>query len=132
MQSYKASFTVDSDNEDEGSWQQFPESEFATRGAASANALRAARISIDLHAWRRPAMSHFAWMIDGANLPVEPRLGLDAVALYGADARAFGARRDSNPYPGSSLRIKSEDASETWRHACAWDLGWNSPAQSRG
>jgi hypothetical protein len=94
---FKASFTVNSDNSSEDSWQQFPDSEFATSGAASANALRAARISVDLHA-SRPAMAHSARMVDAANMPVETGTDVDAPVL---------------------------DVSQAWWRACAQGGGWN-------
>lgn len=45
---FEASFTVEPDAVDESSWQRFPRNDFDSCAAASANALTAAKRSIDL------------------------------------------------------------------------------------
>jgi hypothetical protein len=45
---FEASFTVDPDAPDESSWQSFPNSAFDSCAKASANALTAAKRSIDM------------------------------------------------------------------------------------
>ena len=110
MDWFKASFTVAPLDAGEDSWQQFPISQFATSEAASANAMRAAKSSID-QKWMRPALTHSAWMMDGANPSVEARLDLEAVGLYGADARCSDASADSNPYSGALPRVKAANPS---------------------